>query len=149
MMSTHLTDKLQAAKTYEEAFQVLQAYPMHGQNFLAMQHLTDINYSEVIDFDEDAGPGALDGMQKCFDAELTQGLANTLIEACAYKQEEFFLQFGVRPVTLFGRRLYGIDCRNLFCETDKYTRAAKSCNTSFTKVVYPPNRVMERPHPAR
>jgi hypothetical protein len=39
MMSTHLTDKLQAAMTYEEAFQVLQAYPLHGQNFLAMQHL--------------------------------------------------------------------------------------------------------------
>jgi hypothetical protein len=135
MMSTHLTDKLQAAKTYEEAFQILQAHPLHGQNFLAMQHLTDINYSEVIDFDEDAffvpGPGALDGLQKCFDVELTQGLANTFLEACAYKQEEFFRQFGVKPVTLFGRRLYGIDCRNL-CFNEYHSASVVSKSISYT-----------------
>jgi hypothetical protein len=52
MMGTNVTGKLQAAPTYFDAFKVLQSYPIHG-DFIAMQHLTDINYSEVIDFDED------------------------------------------------------------------------------------------------
>lgn len=45
--------KAPKAKTYRDAFFVLQSYPLHGKSFLPMQHLTDLNYSEVIDFDED------------------------------------------------------------------------------------------------
>lgn len=37
---------------------------------LAYQYATDINYNEIVDFDEDefvaAGPGAIDGVKKCF-----------------------------------------------------------------------------------
>ncbi len=69
MMSTNITGKLQAARTYADAFQVLRSYPLHGKSFIPMQHVCDINYSEVINFDEDdfivPGPGALDGIKKC------------------------------------------------------------------------------------
>lgn len=69
MMSTDVTGKLQAAKTYQDPFQVLHAYPLY-EDFIGMQHLTDINYSEVINFDEDdfivPGPGALNGIRKCW-----------------------------------------------------------------------------------
>jgi alpha-glutamyl/putrescinyl thymine pyrophosphorylase clade 1 len=95
-----------------------------------MQHLTDLNYSEVTNFDEDdfilPGPGCLRGIQKCFAFGRLPTVAEAvnLIEACVEEQEEFFKHFGLEPVTLFGRRLHLIDCQNLFCETDKYARKA-------------------------
>src|SRR5258708_28724051 len=61
MMSTNVTGKLQAARTYFDAFKVLQSYPLHRKSFIAMQHLTDLNYSDVINFSENdfivPGPG--------------------------------------------------------------------------------------------
>jgi hypothetical protein len=120
---------LRAARTYRDAFRELARYPLH-KGFIGMQHLTDINYSEVIDFDEDdfiiPGPGCADGMQKCF----AYGRAPTVAEAvqvikeCVEDQEGFFEYYGLEPVTLFGRRLHAIDVQNLFCETDKYARKA-------------------------
>jgi hypothetical protein len=46
------------------------------------------------------------------------------IKACVAGQVGFFQHFGLKPVTLFGRRLHSIDCQNLFCEVDKYARVA-------------------------
>ena len=46
LMSSAVTDKLLAAKTYEQAYLVLRTYPLLG-DFTAMQLLTDINYSPV------------------------------------------------------------------------------------------------------
>src|SRR5258708_1700210 len=84
MMRRNVTGKLQAARTYAHAFKVLQSYPLHGKSFIPMQHLTDLNYSEVIDFDEDdfilAGPGALDGIRKCFGVYPTQAEAAMVIQ---------------------------------------------------------------------
>jgi hypothetical protein len=123
-----VTGKLQAARSYAEAFRVLRSYPLHGQSFIPMQHLTDINYSEVIDFSENdlifAGPGALDGIRKCFGVYPNQAQAALLIQACVDEQEELFRHFDLEPVTLFGRRLHAIDCQNLFCEIDKFARKA-------------------------
>jgi hypothetical protein len=52
---------LNQSPTYADAFKVLQSYPLHGESFLGMQHLTDLNYSEVINFSENdfivPGPG--------------------------------------------------------------------------------------------
>jgi len=128
MMRTNVTGQLRAARTYADAFKVLQSYPLHGKSFIPMQHLTDLNYSEVIDFDEDdfivAGPGALDGIRKCFGVYPTQAEAALVIQACVEEQEMLFGHFGLEPVTLFGRRLHAIDCQNLFCEIDKYARVA-------------------------
>jgi hypothetical protein len=126
MMRTNVTGQLRAARTYADAFKVLQSYPLHGKSFIPMQHLTDLNYSEVIDFDEDdfilAGPGALDGIRKCFGVYPTQAEAAMIIQACVDEQEELFRYFDLEPLTLFGRRLHAIDCQNLFCEVDKYAR---------------------------
>jgi alpha-glutamyl/putrescinyl thymine pyrophosphorylase clade 1 len=127
MMSTNVTGRLQAARTYADAFRVLQSYPLHGKSFIPMQHLTDLNYSEVIDFDENdfilPGPGALDGIQKCVGILPSDVTASEFIRACADDQETFFAAVGEQPVRLMGkRRLHAIDCQNLFCETDKYAR---------------------------
>jgi alpha-glutamyl/putrescinyl thymine pyrophosphorylase clade 1 len=45
MMSRDITGRLQAARTYEEAYRVLRDFPSPAiGNFAAMQWLTDINY---------------------------------------------------------------------------------------------------------
>jgi len=129
MMSTNVTGKLQAARSYADAFKVLQSYPLHGKSFIPMQHLTDINYSEVINFDEDdfivPGPGALDGMSKCVDALKLGMTPSDFIRGCVEDQEGFFAEVSEAPIRLMGkRRLHLIDCQNLFCETDKYARIA-------------------------
>jgi 5-hmdU DNA kinase-like protein len=129
MMSTNVTGKLQAARTYRDAFFVLYSYPLH-KGFIGMQHLCDLNYSPVINFSEDdfiiPGPGALRGIQKCFayGRQPTEAEAVEVIEACVAGQEHYFADLGLQPVTLFGRRLHAIDCQNLFCEVDKYARVA-------------------------
>jgi hypothetical protein len=128
MMSTNLTGKLEAAQTYSDAFKVLQSYPLHGKSFIPMQHLCDLNYSEVLQFDEDdfivPGPGALDGIQKCF-GTLNGITPSALIRGIVDDQEGFFEAVGEQPVRLMGkRRLHAVDCQNLFCETDKYARVA-------------------------
>jgi alpha-glutamyl/putrescinyl thymine pyrophosphorylase clade 1 len=99
-----------------------------------MQHLTDLNYSPVLNFNENEfivpGPGAFDGINKCFGLSLSGHNAQhvkdaaQIIEMCVEGQEDFFNHFRETPVTLFGRRLHLIDCQNLFCETDKYARKA-------------------------
>jgi hypothetical protein len=85
-------------------------------------------FLEVINFNENdfivAGPGALDGIHKCFGVYPTQAEAALVIQACFEGQGMFFEHFKLEPVTLFGRRLHAIDCQNLFCETDKYARVA-------------------------
>jgi hypothetical protein len=133
LMRSGVTQRLLTAKTYELAYKVLRAYPLYG-DFTAMQHLTDLNYSPVINFDEDdfivPGPGAFDGINKCFSLRLSkdnpQDLkdAALIIEAMVSGQKGFLDFYGEKPVTLFGRKLHAIDCQNLFCETDKYARVA-------------------------
>ena len=52
--------KIINAKTMEEGFNIIKSYPLIG-NFMAYQLVTDINYSDVVDWKEDeftiAGPG--------------------------------------------------------------------------------------------
>ena len=67
MMRNGVTHRLQAAKTYKDAFRVLQRYPLHAKSFLPMQHLTDLNYSEVIDFDENELRRAWTGSNRRYD----------------------------------------------------------------------------------
>ncbi len=126
MMSTNVTGKLQAARTYFDAFQVLRAYPLH-EEFIAMQHLTDLNYSEVIDFNENdfiiPGPGALNGIQKCWGILPPNVTPSEIIMMCVTDQDAFLARFGEQPIRLLGKRpLHAIDCQNLYCETDKYAR---------------------------
>ncbi|MEI8413166.1 nucleotide kinase domain-containing protein, partial [Kribbella sp. CCNWLY201] len=126
MVSDGIVDKLQAASSMHDAFEWLRSYPGIG-DFLAFQYLIDLNYSPMLSFDEMdyvvAGPGAKDGIRKCF-AGATTGIEREIIQYMADSQEEQFNRLGLRFGKLRGRRLQLIDCQNLFCETDKYARVA-------------------------
>lgn len=114
------------ARNLKDVYDALIAYPMIGP-FLAYQMAIDLNYSEVLDFDEDAftmpGPGAERGIAKCF-ADTAGWSGPDLIAWMVDRQEVDFARLGLSFQTLWGRRLHAIDCQGLFCETDKYARAA-------------------------
>lgn len=126
MMRDGLPGRLANAPTLEAAYDMILGYPGLGP-FLAFQYTIDLNYSTLLDFDEDdfvvAGPGAIDGITKCFGSE-GAGSAESIIRAVAERQESEFKRLGLNFQGLFGRRLKPIDCQNLFCEISKYARAA-------------------------
>jgi len=114
------------AKSLEEIFHIIEGYPLLGK-FMAYQLATDINYSEVINFDENsftiAGPGAERGINKCFLDTQGKSYAD-IIHWMTENQEDEFQRLELNFQSLWGRPLQAIDCQNLFCETDKYCRAA-------------------------
>lgn len=117
-------DKLMSAKTMQQAFEILKAFPGLG-DFLAYQLLIDINYSSILNFSESEfvvpGPGARGGISKCFTN--TAGLSNVeIIKLVTDRQEHEFERLGLSFKSLWGRPLQLIDCQNLFCEVDKYAR---------------------------
>src|SRR5262249_12059953 len=105
-------------------FEVLLSYPSLG-DFLAFQFTIDLNYSELLDFSEMefvvAGPGARDGMRKCFSQ--AGGLTEAeIIRVMSERADDEFARLGLRFQNLWGRQLHLIDCQNLFCEVGKYAR---------------------------
>jgi hypothetical protein len=67
------------------------------------------------------GPGARDGIRKCF-AD-TGGLNEIdIIRLVTDRQQAEFDRLGLEFKSLWGRPLQLIDCQNLFCEVDKYSR---------------------------
>ncbi|MBF6339851.1 hypothetical protein IU450_28750 [Nocardia abscessus] len=126
MLDDQLPRKLGEAGSMQAVFQQLRGYPAIG-DFLAFQFTIDLNYTTALAFDEMdfvvAGPGARDGLRKCFGPSAA-GHEVELIEYMAASQEEHFERLGLRFSGLFGRRLQLIDCQNLFCEVDKYARVA-------------------------
>jgi hypothetical protein len=126
MMADRLPDRLQQAPDLKAVYERILDYPGLGR-FLAFQYAIDLNYSTLLDFDEAdfavAGPGALDGISKCFSS--TSGRSpEDLIRWVTDRQEIEFAQRRLDFGGLFGRRLRPIDCQNLFCEISKYTRVA-------------------------
>jgi hypothetical protein len=105
---------------------VLRGFPMVGR-FLAFQYAIDLNYSTLFDFSEDdfvvAGPGALDGLHKCF-RSLHGRTPEDVIRIIADHQEAEFAHRGLHFESLCTRRLHLVDCQNLFCEVSKYARVA-------------------------
>jgi len=126
MIKDNIPSKITRCKTMKMVFELLRCYPTLG-NFLAYQFATDLNYSNMINFDEMSfvvpGPGALNGLRKCFSSfgELSE---EDIIKRVAEKQELEFTQRGIKFKTLCGRQLQLIDCQNIFCEIDKYSRVA-------------------------
>lgn len=126
MISDEVPKRLTECKSMQRAFTLLKSYPTIG-DFLAYQYVTDINYSEITNFSEMEfvvpGPGALDGIRKCF---VDRGGLNEpeVIKFMADRQEREFERLGLTFRSLWGRRLQLIDCQNLFCEVDKYSRVA-------------------------
>lgn len=126
MMRDELPKKLADCASMKDAFDLIRAYPTIG-DFLAYQYVTDVNYSDITDFTETEfvvpGPGAIDGIRKCFTD--SGGLSfPDIIRMMADRQEQEFERLGLDFQSLWGRRLQLIDCQNLFCEVDKYSRVA-------------------------
>ena len=135
------------AKSLEEVFSIILEYPLLGK-FMAYQLATDINYSEIIDFDDNsftiAGPGAERGINKCF-LDTGGKSYSDIIHWMTENQEQEFQRLGLNFQSLWGRPLQAIDCQNLFCETDKYCREAfpdlksnrKKIKSKFTSTPQP------------
>lgn len=126
MMSDRLPARIAASKRLQDVFELLRSYPTIG-NFLAYQYAIDLNYSTIIDFNENTfvvpGPGALDGIKKCFHDLAGLNEAN-IITIVNDRQHTEFAERGLHFQTLFGRPLHLIDTQNLFCEISKYARIA-------------------------
>ncbi len=126
MIADNLPDRLTETKRMQDGFELLRAYPTIG-DFLGYQLITDINYSELTNYSEMEfvvpGPGALDGISKCFS---NLGGLNTaeIIRLVADIQDSEFDRFGLKFQNLWGRKLQLIDCQNLFCEISKYSRVS-------------------------
>lgn len=124
MIVEELPQRVADSGSMANAFALIRSYPTIG-DFLAYQYVTDLNYSELTDFSEQefvmAGPGARDGIRKCFSNN--GGLTDAeLIRMVMDRQEQEFEERGLPFRTLWGRPLQLIDCQNLFCEVSKYAR---------------------------
>jgi hypothetical protein len=116
--------RIERARSLREVFHIVRSYPSLG-DFLAFQFTIDLNYSSTLDFSEMefvvAGPGARDGIRKCF-AD-TAGLDEAdVIRAVADNADRELERLDLRFSSLWGRPLQLIDCQNLFCEVGKYAR---------------------------
>jgi hypothetical protein len=124
MVDEGLPGRLAQAGLLREAFEMIRSYPMMG-DFLAYQYVIDLNYSPLLDFSEMEfvvpGPGARDGMAKCFRS--LGGLSEAeIIHLVTRRQAEEFARVDEDFQSLWGRPLQLIDCQNLFCEVGKYAR---------------------------
>lgn len=126
MLDAGIMDAIVAAGSLEGVYRWLRSWPGVG-DFLAYQMAIDLNYSAVIDYDEDEfvmpGPGAIDGVTKAWPGASPRDAAR-LIQITKDEQDEQFGRIGVRFNGLFGRPLKLIDCQNLYCELSKYARVA-------------------------
>ena len=138
-----IQEKIIKCKTMEEAFNIIKSYPLIG-NFMSYQLVTDINYSEVVDWKEDeftvVGPGSRRGIKKCF---IDKGnMTDEDIIKYMYKHQDIeFKRLNLEFKRISNRPLQLIDCQNIFCELDKYCREAipnlKSNRTKIKKHYVP------------
>jgi hypothetical protein len=124
MMKTEAPKRIAGAGSLEEVFNILRGYPSLGY-FLAFQFTIDLNYSTLVNFPESdfvvAGPGARDGIRKCFADTAGLDDADLILLMTELAQSEFD-RLGLEFQKLWGRSLQPIDCQNIFCEVDKYAR---------------------------
>ena len=154
-LKDHIDTKIINSKNMEEAFNIIKSYPLIG-NFMAYQLITDINYSNVVDFSEMeftvAGPGSERGIKKCFIS--TGGLSKEeIIKYMCKNQEKEFKRLGLDFKPIGNRPLQLIDCQNIFCELDKYCRQAlpdlKSNRTKIKKHYVPKKEIIEYIYPPK
>ncbi len=126
MMEEGLPGQIERAESLAGVYELLRPWRGLG-SFLAFQYAIDLNYSSMLNFEEEsfvvAGPGAIDGISKCF-ASSAGYSPEKIIHAMTDRQEIEFNRLGIEFKGLFGRRLQPIDCQNLFCEISKYSRLA-------------------------
>jgi hypothetical protein len=115
-----------ATNALEGLVRELASFPLMGP-FMSYQIAIDLNYSELVNFDEDdytqAGPGAIRGLKKAF-MDFGDFTPADTIRWMVDRQEAEFARLELPFRGLFGRRLHAIDCQGLFCELDKYCREA-------------------------
>jgi hypothetical protein len=126
MLDDGLPERVAADGTLDGTYRLLLAYPGLGP-FLAFQFAIDLNYTSITATDEDdvivPGPGALDGISKCFPGARRISPAD-LIVFLARTQDDWFGRHGLCFSRIAGRPLQPIDIQNLFCEISKYARVA-------------------------
>lgn len=154
-ITDRIQDKIIKCTKMEEAFNIIKSYPLIG-NFMAYQLVTDINYSNVVNFSEDeftvAGPGSIRGIKKCFIDKGDYSNEDIIRYMYEHQEEEFkrlhldFKKIGNRPLQL-------IDCQNIFCELDKYCRVKfpnlKSNRTKIKKRYTPKKDKIEYVYPEK
>ena len=125
MIDDNLPGRLGATESLAEAYDLLLAYPTLGP-FLAFQYAVDLNYTTLMNHSERdfvvAGPGALDGLSKCFESLGDYSPEDTIMWLSDMQMEEFS-RYNLDFDGLWGRPLQPIDVQNLLCEVSKYTRA--------------------------
>lgn len=124
MMADGMPELVAGARSLSAVYELLKRYPGIGP-FLAFQYAIDLNYSEMLCHDESdfvvAGPGAVDGISKCFSSTSGRSAEEVIYWTCE-QQDRAFSAAGLNFQSLFGRKLQPIDCQNLFCEISKYAR---------------------------
>ena len=126
MLERRFPIRLQQCSSMADGFNLFMNAPSLGP-FLAYQFITDINYSSITDYSEQefvvAGPGALDGISKCF-VNSKSVPASDVIYHMVENQQKYFDELEIDFNDLWERELQLIDCQNLFCEISKYARVA-------------------------
>jgi hypothetical protein len=124
MLAGEVPARIHAARSLRAVYEELLRWPLLGP-FMAYQLAIDLNYTPLISFDEDEftvpGPGALRGLAKIFHdlGDLSPADAVHWLVAYQHRVEQ---DLEIAPPRLFGRALKAIDCQNLLCEVDKYSR---------------------------
>lgn len=105
-MTTGAPERVAGASTMREAYEVLLGYPALGP-FLAYQFTIDLNYAPQLTFSEMdfvvPGPGARDGIRKCF-GPAADGIEAEVIRYMAASQDEHFARLGLSFTGLGGGR---------------------------------------------
>lgn len=124
MINSDLPARILESGSLRSAYHLLLEYPSIGP-FLAYQFAIDLNYGPLLQADEMEfvvpGPGALDGISKCFE-NAEEFSAADIIRMVTEHQSEEFSRLGLTFRDLWGRPLQLIDCQNIFCEISKYAR---------------------------
>jgi hypothetical protein len=155
MFRDGLEARIAKAASLREVYETLLGYPLIGP-FMAYQLAIDINYSELLPFSENdftvAGPGAERGIRKIFPDAHRRDFAR-IIHKMVEAQSEEPTRLGIELPTLYGRPLHAIDCQSLFCELDKYARAAfpelKSNRRRIKATFHPANEPLELFYPPK
>lgn len=150
MMDAGLPGRLASTKSLKEAYDLILAWPSMGP-FLAFQYTIDLNYSALMAHDESefvvAGPGALDGISKCFADYVNLDPAEVIMHLYRDQATQFD-RMDLPAVSLFGRPLMPIDLQNCLCEISKYTRKSHpyitgvSGRTQIKQLFTPSNRTL-------
>ncbi len=126
MLQDDVPERIADTRDMKTAFLLLRSYHSIG-DFLAYQLAIDLNYSVLTNFSEmefvTPGPGALDGIRKCF-VSLGDYSEADVIQFVAETQADEFAKRELKFRSLWGRPLQLVDCQNLFCEVNKYARMA-------------------------